>query len=427
MGRPAGSERSLEHETVGASISDAARIVVVFRNDDPSACSDVEHERRIAELFDRYGCPQTLGVIPFCSADDWHDPAGDRTVPLADNLEMVKFLRDYVRRSGSEIALHGYSHRTHRRSRPSRREYFEFRELGFTEQEAMIQRGTAAIVDALGARPSTFIPPWNRLDSNTIRACARTGYQVVSAGAFAPVDADVASLGANCELAAFPALLAQAHNSDRQVVLVVNYHSRTIRTPRDWELLETAVRLAAESPDCRIHTIAEVARHYPETVRARNEAARNVVPQSEVVGTARARAEMYRRVLRPLGLAKEIEGTFARARAWYHQGYYDRVQELSPRMDRLSTRLLMVGRVGLALAGLALGTAVGAFCGRLDFGHRGYHYSVVAGLFTLIAAAAWQRGTASDTKRETLFAAAAVLAGMACGFGLAEALSALSL
>jgi hypothetical protein len=139
--------------------------------------------------------------------------------------------------------------------------------------------------------------------------------------------------------------------------------------------------------------------------------------------TFRARAEVYRRVLRPLGWTKEIEGTFARASAWYHQGYYDQIQELSPRMDRLSTRMLMVGRVGFALAGLALGTAIGGLCGRLDVGHRRYHYSVVAGLFTLIAAAAWQRGTATDTKRETLFAAAAVLAGMACGFGLAEVLS----
>jgi peptidoglycan/xylan/chitin deacetylase (PgdA/CDA1 family) len=389
--------------------------LVVFRNDDPSACSEVEHERRIAELFDRYGCPQTLGVVPFCCPDDWHSPASDRTVPLADNIEIVKFLRDYVRRSGSEIALHGYSHRTHRRSRPSRREYFEFCELGLTEQEAMIQQGTAAIVDALAVRPSTFIPPWNRLDSNTTKACARTGYQVVSAGAFVPVDADVASLGANCELATFPALLAEARNADRQVLLVVNYHSRTIRTPRDWESLETAVRLAAESPDCRIDTIAEVARQYPEIVRARNEAARNVVPQSEVVGTARARAEIYRRALRPLGLAKEIEGTFARARAWYHRGYYDQVQELSPRMDRLSKRLLAAARLAVAVGGLVSGILVSSISSQT--GTLGHAYGQAGWCFLLAALGgmAWWLATSPDTKREILLATALAAAGVLGG------------
>lgn len=64
------SERSLEHETVRANPPGVARIVVVLCNDDPSACSDVGHERRGAELFGRYGCPQTLGIIPFCSGEE---------------------------------------------------------------------------------------------------------------------------------------------------------------------------------------------------------------------------------------------------------------------------------------------------------------------------------------------------------------------
>ena len=98
----------------------AARVVVIFRNDDPSACSDVEHERKVAAIFDRYGVPQTIGVVPCHAVGDTHDPDGTEARPLESNPAMVQFLREYLARSGSEVALHGYTHRTSRRSQPAR-------------------------------------------------------------------------------------------------------------------------------------------------------------------------------------------------------------------------------------------------------------------------------------------------------------------
>jgi len=100
--------------------------MVIFRNDDPSATSDVGHERRIADVFERYGVPQVLGVSPNCAAYYWSNSRGTRNVPLSDNPRMVEFLRYDAARWGSEIALHGLTNRTNHLRRPNHRGHFEF-------------------------------------------------------------------------------------------------------------------------------------------------------------------------------------------------------------------------------------------------------------------------------------------------------------
>src|SRR6188474_2526995 len=105
--------------TMGSESQPAPRIIVVFRNDDPSALSDLEHERRIFALFEKHGVPQTIGVIPNVSVSPLDDRRCGGEKSLLENPAMIAFLRDYVARSGSEIALHGYTHRPNRFSNPA--------------------------------------------------------------------------------------------------------------------------------------------------------------------------------------------------------------------------------------------------------------------------------------------------------------------
>ena len=175
-------------------------IIVVFRNDDVSALSDVEHEGAVAEILGKYQCRQTIGVIPWCEMGNWHEPDSRGVMPLGANHALVDFLAQYISESDSEIALHGLTHRTNRFSCPMRREFFEFERLPIQEQVVMIARGTAEIARIFEVRPFTFIPPWNRLDRNTIIACLVSGYRVISAGPYAPTTGDLKSLGMNCNL-----------------------------------------------------------------------------------------------------------------------------------------------------------------------------------------------------------------------------------
>jgi len=396
------------------------KIIVVFRNDDPSACSDVEHERKIADMFDRYNSRQTLGVVPFHCAGNPLSRRPQRQVRLDENPEMIECLREYAARSGSEIALHGLTHQANRLSCPSRREHLEFEGLGLAEQEEMIARGTEILVENFGTKPCTFIAPWNRLDRNTVLACLRQVFDIVSAGPFTPVVDGIVSLGMNCELATFPSLFERARATGRQSLLVINYHSRFINGEKEFALLERALSLCASSPNVEVLTLEETVRLYPELVRKNNEAAMNMVPQWQVPDTARTRAVIYRRALVRLGIGGRLEQTYSDAHSLYWQGRYEEASQLSALIEGLCKRLLIFGR----LAGFGLGIAVGAsilgVVSTFRLSSRLHYYVGVITLLLLVQLALRWYLTNKDAKRETLVAALLSVAGAVCVMGIGE-------
>jgi peptidoglycan/xylan/chitin deacetylase (PgdA/CDA1 family) len=396
------------------------RIVVIFRNDDPSACSDVAHERRVAEIFEKYGVPQTIGVVPCHAVGDTHDPTGTDTLPLDRNRPMVEFLREYVARSGSEVALHGLTHRTGRKSQPARREYFEFRRLTAAEQAGMLRRGTSVVVEAIGIRPTTFIPPWNRLDHATLRACAEVGLEVASAGPFTSPHQAVMALGTDCSTASLPDRLGQASGSPDRVLLRVLYHSPTTRSEEALAALERAVRCAVETEGCEVLTLAETARRYPDDVRLANEAARNIVPQDEVLGSDRARAVVYHRLLRRLGLGRRLEACYRQARRLYERGRYTDTCRLSPTIDRLCRRTLRTGRAIATVAGGALGLGLAAAVATAPWSTRLTVDAAAAILAALAGLAGRVLVTAEDSKREAGVVSCLLALGALAGAALAE-------
>ncbi len=100
----------LSGECVGHARSQ--RVVVVFRNDDVSAVSDVGHERRVAEVFDHYGVIQTLGVVPrTCPFSEYRQPkerwssrCGQVRLWWSLCASMLSALRARLRCTGTRIA-----------------------------------------------------------------------------------------------------------------------------------------------------------------------------------------------------------------------------------------------------------------------------------------------------------------------------------
>jgi len=398
------------------------RVIVFFRNDDPSALSDVAHEQAIAAIFERYRVPQTIGVVPRHAVGSTHDPYGGRDTPLEENPEMVAFLRNYVERSGSEIALHGYTHRTSLLSRPSKREYFEFRGHSVEEQAERIRRGADIVERVLGVRPRTFIPPWNRLDSSTLLALRSNGFEIVSAGPFVPVDEGLFALGVECSTDTFPARLERALQLKRRAFLGVIYHSATTRSASEIAKLERAVRLAAESDGCEVLTIRDTVRSYGDEVRMVNAGARNVVPQEEIHGSTRARARLYLR-MRLIGRAgRRLESLYVRALDLYSGGEYEEAAGLSIFIDRLAGQVVGTGRALCCGMGCFSGatSAVAALQNMTTGG------AIAAGVGSLVGglglAAHWQ-ATSSDTRAEIravgMFAGAGFVFGVALMFAWA--------
>jgi hypothetical protein len=274
------------------------------------------------------------------------------------------------------------------------------------------------IYRALGVRPVTFIPPWNRLDTNTLFACQQNGYRIASAGVFTPTLVGLTSLGTDCGLDTFPTALAAVQTVQEQVFLRVLYHSATIRTETEVSELEKAVALAAETKGCEVLTLSEAVRKYPEEVQRANEAARNIVPQDEVADSSRARAVVYRRVFLTVGIKPEVDTTYEQAATLYMQGRYNEACSLSSSIEQACERLLMLGR---SIAG-SIGLILAAFI--IIIANVVLGENLVVGPITALALVSgtgailyWQ-ATAPDTKREIRTALQAALVGVAASIGL---------
>lgn len=332
------------------------RIVVVFRNDDPSAKSNLDHEREIFAIFERYGVPQTLGVIPAESLTDLHDPSGaGEEILLADSAH-ANFLKDYALRTGSEIALHGYNHRTNLYSLPRTKDYFEFNNLPLSEQERRIATGTRILEKALGIRPVTFIPPWNGLDQNTVIVCARNGYKVISAAPYVPSQDGILSFGANTDLASFEETFAEALKTERRVFLNINFHSRTIRTKEEKAHLEKVVKMVSQHPACKVQTVASAAAQFPEELKRLNQASFNLVPLHVVPGGMRPKTWAYFRIYQWINKKNRLGALWEDAQRYYWRGDYEACSGLTSAIDDECRKTTWMARV----VGLGIGCAAGA-------------------------------------------------------------------
>lgn len=387
------------------------RVLVVFRNDDPSARSDVEHERRVAAVFERHRLPQTLGVVPEMTAGSIHDPTAGDVCALLPGSAMARFLADYADRSGSEIALHGLTHRTSPLSIPSRREYFEFRVHSAAEQAHMIARGSEVLSAALRRRPTTFIPPWNRLDANTLIACRRTGFAVVSAGPYTAETDGLLPCGTDSDLRSFPRALMRLRDSGRRAVLKVLYHSRSIRTDEDWTALEQAAALAASTPECLVLTIHELAVREADLLRRANRGARGTLAVPAENGPA-ARATIYRRALRDRAIAAPLRAAQVEAAAAYETGDYDGAARAAETLDGCAWRVLAASRIAVTMAAGLAGWLAGTLLG--PPAAAGVYAAAVAAT-ALATAWAWKAATAPDTRREIVTAALCSGGGVSAG------------
>jgi len=239
-------------------------LLVCFRYDDPSAITPTELERQIIDIFRKFGAGHTFGVVPEKCGGDERSPNGkEPDLPLPDSKAAM--FRDAVREANLEVALHGFHHRTVRVPLwpPT-----EFEGVPYQEQLARIRKGKTFLEERIGATVTTFIPPWNTYDGNTVRALEELGFSVLSASVEGTIaNSKVRFLPSNCALGDLRSAVASFRRSSaRRGVLVVIYHPYNFvesGEPRGWcriKDLATLVAWCSEQPEIKLCSISQAGR-----------------------------------------------------------------------------------------------------------------------------------------------------------------------
>ena len=124
----------------------AQTIHIAFRNDDLSVKSDPVFEYQVLEVFQKYKIKPLFAVIP---------TIGD--VELKEGIAIVDSLKSWQNKDWIDIAMHGYTHE------------FKFSELPYNEQKERLLTGKEIIDRLFSPENLIFAPPWNTVNSNTIK------------------------------------------------------------------------------------------------------------------------------------------------------------------------------------------------------------------------------------------------------------------
>ena len=191
--------------------SDGQYKCVIFRDDDVTANSGFSTLKAVNQIQIDEGVPVTLGVIPLPSLTSYIEsnssnplaiesnssnplayeegPVPFGVIPLASLANtsqgdagitaFVAYLRSLASNNLFELAQHGYDHHDNHElyggQVPS-----EFRGMPYDQQYAEIAEGRNLMQSAFGTAPTSFIPPYNIGDYNTLKALAALNFTVYS-------------------------------------------------------------------------------------------------------------------------------------------------------------------------------------------------------------------------------------------------------
>ena len=148
----------------------------LIRDDDASAMTRPEEiEQCYASVWNEI--PIGLSVTPFRIPGDYvqgvpdHLLGSQEPLPLAENREMVAFLREHIAAGRVFVAMHGYHH-----TRPSgQAEYVSGEDLFHKTSE-----GRRYLEETLNCRISTFVPPNNGVSEVGFQAVVGAGLNLVA-------------------------------------------------------------------------------------------------------------------------------------------------------------------------------------------------------------------------------------------------------
>ena len=258
---------------------------VIFRDDDVTPWS-LDALKAVNQVHIDEGVPVTLGVIPAVSlpvqgqyklyvpTTSSSDTFGEylRSLASSGQLELragsiesfVEYLRPLASSGRFELAQHGYNHSDN--SKPPHLVPTEFRGESYATQYKNIRKGRSLMQNAWGFAPTTFVPPYNTGDQNTITALSRLGFKVYSSYAGEPISGGSLTLKPN--RVSFDASTATLESLKSQTGpllsnpsvndIVITYHNWSFETPahgvdaKKVELLRSYIQYLKTNPVCKV-------------------------------------------------------------------------------------------------------------------------------------------------------------------------------
>ena len=157
------------------------KIKIAFRLDDPSAISPIDIEKNLIDIFSHHELSCTFGVIPNVTLGNFRDTDPADTLTLPD--EKIQIFKQAAKNNILDIALHGYEHKT---IVTDCNEHSEFRGADLNSQLTKIRVGKNLLEQQIETTISTFIPPWNTYDENTLNALIHNKITCISSNRYQP-------------------------------------------------------------------------------------------------------------------------------------------------------------------------------------------------------------------------------------------------
>jgi hypothetical protein len=140
---------------------------VIFREDDVAPNADFAELQAVNQLNINMNVPVTLGIIPH----PYPTPSGNQLIKV--NNTFLEYMRSLTSNHLFQFAQHGY---THLDTGPSPVGPSEFYGRPYAAQYDAIKQGRADIIQAFGVTPTSFLPPFDKSDNNTVKACKALGF-----------------------------------------------------------------------------------------------------------------------------------------------------------------------------------------------------------------------------------------------------------
>ena len=163
---------SADSNLVGTSVQASNLKHFIFRDDDIAPFRQLDALKAVNQVHIDKNVPVTLGIIA-------HRDLNVSGNELLADKETLSYLQSLATNPLFEFAQHGYRH--HDDTQNTVR-YSEFRGRPYIDQYNAMKQGRDDITEALGVTPTTFIPPWDRGDQNTLKAATALGFTLYSTG-----------------------------------------------------------------------------------------------------------------------------------------------------------------------------------------------------------------------------------------------------
>jgi peptidoglycan/xylan/chitin deacetylase (PgdA/CDA1 family) len=144
----------------------------IFRDDDISPFMRLDALKAVNQVHIDENVPVTLGIIA-------HPNLNVSGNELLTDKETLSYLQSLTTNPLFELAQHGYTHRNDTQNKVGSS---EFRGSPYIDQFNAMKQGRDDITEALGVTPTTFIPPWDAGDQNTLKAATALGFTLYSTG-----------------------------------------------------------------------------------------------------------------------------------------------------------------------------------------------------------------------------------------------------